>query len=547
MHARRTWLLGALGIIGLATAGAVALWPGTPAPTTPPNVLVVLWDTVRADRMSLYGHERATTPALEAFAEQALVFDQATAPGTWTLPTHATMLTGLYPTTHGARAGYRWLDHHHRTLPEILGDAGYDTFWFSSNLIAGPLTNLTQGVATLRTTYPRKGERGPQVEAAKRATLGKLLPDDASNELGPAFAGSADDHWPKAAFKDAAPVIVEGFLRWLDRRDDSSAPFFAYLNLMEAHTPRVPSRSARQRLLDDDTLALGLATDVSLRAENEFMIGQRDYTEAELEAIRGVYDAALLDLDDATAELFDALTQRGVLDDTLVVLVSDHGEHLGEHQRFEHRWSIHQQLLHVPLVVRLPGARRTGRVSRRVSTADVFSTVLDVVGIAEPLGTQTRTLLASDEGPATVFAQLLDPYASQLRNVAEVYGDLGDYAQLLRTYCAVFEDSHKVVHASDGATQLFDLATDPGEHTDRAAEQPDRVKRLLGALSAWEQQLPVYDPAQRIGRDRRGKAGGQDRSELQMLQALGYVGDDDDDDYSRTHCSPSTNAEHSHE
>lgn len=527
--------------MGLATAAAaVALWPDAAADR--PNVLVVMWDTVRADRMSLYGHDRQTTPQLDAFARTATVFEQAIAPGTWTLPTHATMLTGRYPTTHGARAGYRWLDHHHDTLPELLGAQGYDTFWFSANLVAGPMTNLTQGVQTLHTTYPRKGARGPWVEAAKRATRAKLLADDASNELGPAFAGITDDHWPKAAFKDAAPVIHRGFTEWLDARPRPERPWFAYLNLMEAHTPRVPSEQARRRILDDDTLALGLRTDVSLRAENEFMIGKRSYSEAELEAIRGVYDAALLDLDDATGTLMDDLQARGILDDTLVIVLSDHGEHLGEHGRFEHRWSIHQELLHVPLVIRYPGGSPVGRVADRVSTAAVFSTVLDVVGIDAPPGTQTSSLRGRSTPDEHVFAQLLDPYASQLENVREVYGEAVDYSGLLRTYCAAFGGPHKLVHASDGTRQLFDLSADPGEWADLAQERPEVVQRLMRALASWEEALPLYDPAMRIARDRRARAGGQDKAERRMLEALGYVASPDDE-YGRTRCGPTQDGE----
>ena len=548
----------------LVAVGAVVVivaWPGDndgvdtpPSQVTAddrPNVLIVVWDTVRADRMSLYGHDVATTPQLDAFAQEARVYEQAIAPGMWTLPTHATMFTGLYPQTHGARAGYRWLDYHHPTLAELLRDVGYDTFFFSSNLIAGPMTNLAQGFDTVHTTYPRKGQAKRKlwpryVELADAAARAKLIERDASTELSPSFAGSKKDHWKKAAFKDAAPVITQGLFEWLDTRDRAS-PWLAYLNFMEAHTPRVPSMEARKRILDDATIELGLKTNLSLFAENEFMIGQRSYTDEELKAIAGVYDATLVDLDDATATLFAGLQERGVLDDTLVVVVADHGEHLGEHGRFEHRWSMHQELLHVPLLMRLPGVVEPGRVSERVSTGDVFSTVLEVTGTTAPPSTQTQSLLATDRS-GQVFSQLLDPFASQLKNVREAYEDHPDvdFAPLLRTYCAAFEGDDKLIFGTDGDHALYDLGADPQESTNRAATDPERVAYLSDALFAFENARPLYSPSFRSPADRRSKAPAQSRAEAaeleQMLADIGYIGDGDnggDEDIAgyRTRCT----------
>lgn len=548
------WVWGVAALCGVLVVG---WWLARPAgaPDQPgqdrevtssdgrPNVLILMWDTVRADRMSLYGHDRPTTPHLDAFATSARVYDNATSPAMWTLPSHATVFTGRYPTTHGARAGYRWLDHHHDTLAELLLESGYETFLFSSNLIAGSLTNLTQGFSVVHTTYPRAHRQpGPWPALADRATHAKLIARDASTEISPAFAGRRDDHWPKSVYKDAAPIIAQGLLGWLDERDEPARPWFAYLNMMEAHTPRVPSMAARKRVMDDATIELGLVTDVSLFAENEYMIGERDYSEDELGAIRGVYDAALVDLDDATKLLIDALEERGELDDTVVILMSDHGEQLGEHRRFEHRWSLHQPLLHVPLVIRYPAGVPAGRVSDRVSTADVFSTVLELTGVPEPAGTQTRSLLAP-EPSEHVFAQLLDPYASQLRNVREAYAGEGiDYAPLLRTGCAAFQSGDKYLHWSDGNHALYDLVSDPGERVNRIDAEPQRALGLARALFTWEQALPAYDPERRRPADRRSKAQRQERVEERQLALLGYVTDDDGDDdlldSHRARCGP---------
>jgi arylsulfatase A-like enzyme len=534
----------ALGGVALLAAAAVVGPPGTgksdpsdgraAAANGPPNVLFILWDTARADRMSLYGHSRPTTPRLDAFAAEGAVYERATAPGMWTLNSHAAMFTGLYETSHGATPSHRWLDDRYTTLAESARDAGYDTFFWSSNLIASPMTNLTQGFDTVHTAFPRRGaEQGRYTRPARRHTRGKLLPDDASTEISPAFAGSADDHWGKAVFKDSAPVGHQALVDWLGERQDPSRPFLAYLNLMEAHTPRVPSLSARRRVADDDTIARALATDGSLFAANEYIVGVRDYTEAELGAMSATYDAALVDLDDATGDLLDDLRARGLLEDTVVVVVADHGEALGEHRRLEHRWSMYEQLLHVPLVVWYPPRVEPTRVSERVTTLDVYATLVDLMGVSpnlvggphpgDPAASGT-SLVGRTSWDRYVFAQMIDPFASQLRNVRAAWPDR-DYSEWVKTYCVVYEGAQKLLYASDDQHGLFDVEADPGEATNRLEADPEARVRLLAALEAFERELPVYDPALRGPGDEQS---GETQEQRAMLEALGYLTDDDD-------------------
>jgi len=553
------WWATQLSCSGAPTAPPVA--PPEPEPAAPvddprPNVLIVVWDTVRADRMSLYGYSKPTTPKLEAFAREAAVFERATAPDMWTLPSHASMFTGLAGTEHGAKASWRWLDGRFDTLAELLGRAGYDTLAVSSNLIASPMTNLTQGFATVHTTFPRDEEKqGRYTRAARQHTTQKLLATDQSTEISPAFAGNDSEKWGKAAHKDAAPVISSALMDWLDERPNSGAPWFAYLNMMEAHTPRIPSMSARQRVMPEALIAAGLKTDASLYAENEYIVGKRDYTPEQLEAIGGVYDAALVDLDDATGALFDELERRGVLDDTVVIVVSDHGEALGEHRMMEHRWSVFQQLLSVPLVIRYPSKVPAGRIAERVSTTDVFATVLDVTGTQPQRPTPTsESLIRRVERKSfsqNIFTQMLDPFATQLKAMRKAYPDL-DLSPWTRTYCAAFEGAHKLIHASDGQHMLFNVEADPAEANNLYASDPATAAKLGQALSAWEATLPTYDPALRGPADgAKGQKGtsesGMTREECEQLVMLGYVDDlascmerggEDTPDLARDRCGP---------
>jgi arylsulfatase A-like enzyme len=485
-----------------------------------------MWDTVRADHLSIYGYDKATTPRMAERAKGATGFEKAWAPGTWTVPSHASMFTGLHTTTHGAHAAHRWLDGHHQTLAERLGDGGYDTFAFSSNVFASPVSNLLQGFDVLHTTYPRGKKPGRYQAAARKHTIGKLIAQDASTEISPAFGGSNADKWAKSVFKDASPVVAKGLLDWLDERP-SEAPWFAYLNMMEAHTPRIPSLASRQAMMDEDLQAHALTVDASLFAENSFIVGQRTYDDKDLAAIRGVYDAAVRDLDMATADLMEALKTRGVLDDTIVILVSDHGESLGEHRMMEHRWAIHEPLLSVPLIVRYPNKLPPARVATPVSTIDVFNTVLDLTGQgqADDAGVHSKSLrMLADRGP--IFAELVDPYASQMKSLHKAYPQL-DMSKWLRTYSAVRDGDHKYVAASDDAHELYNLEVDPGELNNLLAAEAQQAERLSEAVSHWHEGLPEYDPNQATSADRGGDAGAEERAQLIML---GYIDGDEEDE-----------------
>jgi len=480
------WLLTCMG----CTCSPPAVESEAPA-AQQPNVLFVMWDTVRADRMSLYGHTRQTTPKLDAFADDALVFERAYAPDMWTLPTHASMFTGLPPRAHGASASYRWLDEEHETLAEHFQEAGFATYAFSSNIVAGPLMNVMQGFGEQHYTY-----RGPYTRAARAAVKGKLIADDASTEISPMWErGSQRDQdlWDKAVFKDAAPLMTKAFLRWMDERPDDR-PFFAYLNFMEAHTPRIPSASSRQRVLDDMTRELGKKTDQSLFTEVAWMVGKHEYAAEELEAIRGVYDATLIDLDDATDTLFEGLRSRGLLDNTVVVLVSDHGESLGEHRLLEHRYSVQDGLLHVPLMIRYPDAVTPGRRPEPVSTVDLYATLLDLTGVKGSSNEHIRsTSLFATQRPAYVASTLRDPYASTLCSVVRAHPDV-DYQPWLYSYDAWIEGDLKVVQRSDGQRALYDLVRDPGEQVDLSITRREDTERMVQALNNHLESTKVYTP-----------------------------------------------------
>lgn len=521
------WGAGAVALAGVALALVfVQLKPEPTPPKKRPNVLIILWDTVRADRLSVYGYDRPTTPRLEEFAQEAVVYEHAWSPGIWTLAAHSSVFTGLPVESTGADERHLWLDHHHTTLAEHFSANGYDTFAFAANALLSKSTNLVQGFRISFTTWqPRFKNK------ARQATRAKLIEGDRSNELSPLWSrpdhGAKNSEWAKAHFKEAGPLIGKGLLHWLDVRPDPEQPWVAYLNLMEAHTPRIPSMKARKAVIGDQALIdKGLETDAGHINLHFYNFGKHEYDEQELAAINAVYDASLRDLDDATGDLLDALEARGVLDDTIVVLTSDHGENLGDHHLFNHRFALWDSLLHVPLVIRYPDGMEPGRVSEPVSTQDVFGTVVDLAGLPAPLGEfHSRTLRTDERRPPVAF--MARPLEREVRTVQRVYPDV-QIDPWMRSGHAILDGSKKLIQWKSGLQELYDLELDPGETTDRAAQDPTTVEKLARLLDARRAATPEYDPSRRDARDDPSAvAEGQDDLREQ-LEALGYVAEDEE-------------------
>lgn len=512
----RGWAKGAV-LLGLAGCGQRCGAPPAPPPPTGPSVLVVLWDTVRADRMSLYGHDRPTTPALERFAADAAVYERAQSPGMWTVPSHGSLFTGLPAASHGAKVGWLWLDDAHVTLAEHFRDHGWATYAWSTNPYLSDQTHLLQGFDTVSYSW-----RGPTAARCAEATRSKLLPQDASMELGPAFvAPSHAQGWPEhlVAYKDAGPVIAEDFLAWVDQRPGQ--PFFAYLNYLEAHHPRIPSAASRAAVADPALVERSLSTDGSLFRLMAAMEGRATFTAAELEALAATYDATLRDLDAATATLLEGLAARGRLDDTIVVITSDHGENLGERGMFDHRWDLHATLTHVPLVIRYPAKVPAGRVEAPVSTQHLFGTLLALTGLPAPAVDHPLPPLGAE--PA-VFSELVAP-TPRLPEIRAAFPDL-DRDRWRRRFQAVVEDRLELIRDSAGGVELYDRVADPGQTRSLAADRPDDLARLQARLEAWTRSRPAYDPGRRLPSDRPGNPLRPDPEAMEQLKALGYAVED---------------------
>jgi len=481
----------------------------------PPNILFVVWDTARADRMSLYGHDQPTTPRLDAWAREALVFDDVVSAASYTVPSHASMFTGLLPSEHCATGEMATLHDDYKTLAELLREAGYATFLYAENPHLTEQQRISQGFSQHEHPWsPRYLERA-------RAILKQKLDGDDTSELGDRLAEMERGEreltpWNVKAAGELAEDAVHDFID----ATPANQPFFIFVNYMEAHRPYLPPRRYRERFMSPDQLEASYQVDRSWGTIWEYTFGQRDVAERDLALTRATYDATLRELDDLFGSLIDSLKQRGALRDTIVVLTSDHGEHLGEQHMFDHQSTLYEPALRVPLVLSFPGRLDAGRRPDPVMNFDVFPTLLELAGVPIPDGqhVSARSLLSAAPDRERL-AQEPATESSAVRAMRRLHPGWNPDAWV-RSQQALYRGRYKWIAPSHGDAELYDLDKDPAESRNLAALREIDAATLRGALARVRSQLvPCNESA-------IPELGAEDRA---LLEMLGYGSSDASD------------------
>jgi len=489
----------------LVALGALVACGGDEPAAPRPNVIWIVWDTVRADRLGVYGYERPTTPNLDAWAKGARVFEDCISPGSWTVPSHASMFTGLLPSEHGAEHEAERLDDGLVTIAELLQGSGYQTFCWTANPHVSSDENATQGFEVEQHPWDAASiERAKAIFDAKR----EQFPEDSS--LRKRGAGGADINW---AVKAAGEMGQEGLLKWLGGRD-RKRPYFAFLNYMEAHRPLISPPQFREAVMTPDEVAASYNSDVPWPDTWGYCFGLVDVPEQDLHLLSRSYDAGIRELDHLFGELTRALQAAGELDNTLIVLTSDHGEHLTEHHLLDHQYSVAQVLVRVPLIVKHPTLFPPGRDKRPVMSMDLFPTLVELSGVRAPrLGVQHgRSLLDPAEKRARI-SEYTTSFERPLISARKVHPD-ADLARFERGQISIVDRPWKLVQPFGAAPRLFNIVDDPYETRDVGAEHADVLKRMTKQLGG------VMKSVRPIGR-----AGESERTEeyLRRLADIGYV------------------------
>jgi arylsulfatase A-like enzyme len=429
------------------------------------NVVLITLDTTRADRLSLYREDLDTTPFLSELAAESMVFERAYTTSTWTLPAHASLFTGLYPEQHGAidvREGAlvgQPLDRSHTTLAEVLQSDGY----------------LTLGVVG-----------GPFLRRHYQLDQGFLY---------------YSDLW-EGLHRNAGQLNRLAF-RWLDRHE--GRPFFLFLNYFDPHAPYDPDGYPAT----DEAVFAELGFDI--HTFQPAMLRERGIGGLPAEAtaaLRRRYDAELRQTDRSLRELVEGLRDRGLLENTLVALVADHGESFGEHGLWGHGGPFFDEQARVPMLLRIPGETASPkRIAKPVSTAVLARLILRHLDVSAP---PSLTGLPGGPEEAPVLGARFSPRGTGVRM----------FVEYPLKYLAWIDDAE-----GGSRRRLFDLEADPGETEDLSEADPALLEAVVNRLEGIRSHLRVPDTviADQADQDEDVLDPDEEEKLREQLKALGYV------------------------
>jgi arylsulfatase A-like enzyme len=478
---------GRLGFWGTAAVRSHAARPPARRTGEPPGGVILIWaDTLRADHLDVYGYPRATAPALRRLAHEGLLFRNCLTQATWTKVSTPTLMTSLYPTSHGVR---EWTDRVPAatvTLAEAYRDAGWATFSFAANSFTGQLTNLHQG-------FDEVQEYGS-------------LPPDAQDKN--------------------ARVAMDRLFAWLETHRDG--PFFAFLNFLDPHDPYKPyapydslwADPARAEAHEGDTkkvsrlIANPLLKFLGMATREELLQAGLDPT-AYVGHEKDWYDGSIRAMDAEIGRLAERLRSLGLEGSTLLVFTSDHGEEFLDHGRMFHGQSAYGELNHAPLILWQPGGVRAGVVEDVVGTIDLMPTLLTLSGVPVPAAAQGRSLVPLVRGSAAADGWEERPTITEKVMSRDEHHDSES--------CAIVAGGWKLVHNTVRTPrmaeyELYDFAHDPLDQKDVSASHAEVVTKLAAQLAAWRQRAerervkPDSEAAQGLGSE-----------DLERLRALGYL------------------------
>jgi len=483
---------GAIGFWGSPVVRQHGALPGSGATIEPPQgVILIMVDTLRSDHLEAYGYERSTAPNLSALAAGGVRFADGVAQATWTKVSSSSILTSLYPSSHGVAEFADRIPSSAVTMAEVFRQAGYATLSFSSVLFTGKFTNLHQGFEELH-------------EAAS---------------VGSDIAAKT------------ARVYTDRLLPWLDEHRD--VPFFVFFHVFDPHDPYEPAPpyntlwfdpsaksehethmgKVRQSIQDPLLKAFGMPNKAELLDAG---IDPDVYMKRQI----AWYDGSIRGFDVELGRLMERLGELGLREKTLVVFASDHGEEFLEHGRSFHGQSVYGELTRVPLLVSWPGTIPANRVIEdAVQTIDIMPTVLELSDLPLPAGMQGESLvpyLLAEENDQVGKRPAISERAATSPNV-------GNPPPFGEESFAIVWEGWKLIHNTKRSGEhpefeLYDQKKDPLDHRNLAEENPEVVQRLSEQLAAWRRQAMAL----RLEADAQATEG-MSAEELERLRSLGYI------------------------
>jgi len=418
-------------IIVVACLASAAFGTDGP-PAKPRNLIIVSIDTLRADRLGCYGNDRPTSPAIDRIAAEGVIFEDASAPSPWTKPSHASLLTGLYPSRNGAVTMDSTMREDVVHLASHLGGRGFQTLAVVNSMLLNQ-NGLERGFQQLKYV--------PYVQGNRKSS----------------------------------PVTTPAIE--MLRKRDRGKPLFAVVHYMDVHSDYLSLPKYEKMFVQPYE---GYA-DGTTQQLYRFAVGQFDLNEKDAAHLLDLYDAGIRQIDDEVGRLLAFLRKDGLLDESLLVILSDHGEEFLEHGSVLHGHTQFQEIVHVPLIFHGPGVPAGKRIPAPVSLIDVMPTSLAHLDVPVPDGLDGVSVRGSWRQPATKLESRLLYFEADV-----VFPPPGPGTVPVGPYRAVRNERFKLhLDVDTGNVALFDLTSDPGETANVIAEHPDAGKKLWVELKRF--------------------------------------------------------------
>jgi len=444
-----------------------------------PNILLFLMDTQRVDNMSCYGYPKRTTPNIDGIAGEGAVFLNHITAGVWTVPSHASLFTGRYVSGHGADAHFEYLAVDFPTMAEILDELGYQSVGFSNNGWVSKKSGIARGFQ--------------EFYLVSRAVQGKKVVEW--------FYVEESFEKPEEQDKGALKT-VNAAINWLEKKWDRSKPFFMFINCVEPHGPYWPPEPFRSRFLPKDVTEEELKSLPPLHSTRECIdirVGALKLTERQWQIQKALYDGSTATLDDRIGKFYQYLEEKGLADDTITIITSDHGDVHNEHPpHVEHHLCAYEELIHIPLIIRYPNVIPRGiKIKWLSQNVDILPTILNIIGVKEEK--YWRTLQGVSLLPTVTENKIVREYTLTEYNSLQMLSftwirhpdfHVGKFFYRLK---AIRDLKYKYIWYSNGMEELYDLENDPRETKNIANEKPDIVKKMRSKLEEILLSIDIVD------------------------------------------------------
>ncbi|MBK7643256.1 MAG: sulfatase [Planctomycetes bacterium] len=433
---------------GLAALAATALCACSHAPKGP-NVLLISIDSLRADHLSCYGYPRATTPAIDRIASEGMLFEQHMSSSSWTLPGHASLFTGLPDSIHGAfDTGHKLPDAAH-TLAERFQAAGYATQGFFAGPYLHPAFGFAQGFDSYLdcASYASELDASAMQDPQQNKELNQKSHSDITN-----------------------PTVYSAWQKWLAGRGEK--PFFTFLHLWDVHFDYIPPAPFDKQFDPDyqgSVTGRNFFSDPSINAS---------MPERDKQHVISLYDGEIAWTDSFVQKIREDLERAGLLENTILVITSDHGEELFDHGGKGHRMTLYDEVIHIPLVVRYPASLPKGaRIHAQTASLDVLPTLLELAGLPAP-----TDVLGTSLAP---FAH--DPAAAHPRRAVSELASVGRNMRTVRSLeYKLYDDVARDAH------YYFDLAQDPLEKSGLTDFETELGQRAVAGYTTEVQRMEAF-------------------------------------------------------